>query len=134
MELAESLRFHINLARTACAPVEFRFLNGSGPIIIGKGAGYDESFEYSVLSGILDGSPNGGTPLCRHIREVIATIREMESTLRSTGQKACVIIATDGNSYTTTSLYYFRFYLPSYLSCYPLLETGESSDGNIAEV
>ena len=96
VELAESLRFHINLARTACAPVEFRFLNGSGPIIIGKGAGYDESFEHSVLSGILDGSPNGGTPLCRHIREVIATIREMESTLRSTGQKACVIIATDG--------------------------------------
>ena len=97
MELADSLRFHINLARTACAPVEFRFLNGSGPIIIGKGAQYDESFEHSVLSGILDGSPNGGTPLCRHIREVIATIREMEPTLRSTGQKACVVIATDGN-------------------------------------
>ena len=39
-----------------------------------------------------------GTPLCRHIREVVAAIRAMESTLRENGQKACVIIATDGES------------------------------------
>ena len=95
MELAESIRFHVSLARAAGAPMEIRFLNSCGPILIGKGAGHEDS-EHSVLSGILDGSPNGGTPLCRHIREVIASIREMEPTLRSTGQKACVVIATDG--------------------------------------
>ena len=39
-----------------------------------------------------------GTPLCRHIREVIARIETMESTLRENGQRACVIIATDGES------------------------------------
>lgn len=46
-----------------------------------------------------------GTPLCRHIREVIQEIKLIEPTLRANGQKACIIIATDG----------------------------ESSDGNIAE-
>jgi hypothetical protein len=36
--------------------------------------------------------------LCAHIREVIAKIRVMEPQLRANGQKACVIIATDGES------------------------------------
>jgi hypothetical protein len=53
----------------------------------------------------LDGSPNGGTPLCHHIHEVTNQIRMMEQQLRANGQKALVVIATDG----------------------------ESSDGNIAE-
>ncbi len=39
-----------------------------------------------------------GTPLCRHIREVIDQIRYYEPVLRVHGQKACVIIATDGES------------------------------------
>ena len=39
-----------------------------------------------------------GTPLCRHIRDVITSIRAIESKLRSNGQRACVIIATDGES------------------------------------
>ena len=43
-------------------------------------------------------SPGGGTPLCKHIREVTEKIRRMESSLRASGQKACVIIATDGES------------------------------------
>lgn len=47
---------------------------------------------------VLEGSPNGGTPLCRHIREVTATIQNMEPQLRAANQKACVIIATDGES------------------------------------
>ena len=50
--------------------MEIRFLNSAGPILIGKGPGHDE-----------DGSPNGATPLCRHIREVIVSIREMEPVL-----------------------------------------------------
>ena len=69
-ELAESIRFHISLARAAGAPMEIRFLNSAGPILIGKGPGHDE-----------DGSPNGATTLCRHIREVIVSIREMEPVL-----------------------------------------------------
>jgi len=39
-----------------------------------------------------------GTPLCRHIREIIEKIKSIEESLQSKGQKACVIIATDGES------------------------------------
>jgi hypothetical protein len=40
----------------------------------------------------------GGTPLCRHIREVTAKIREMEPMLRQQGQRAAIIIMTDGEA------------------------------------
>ena len=50
------------------------------------------------MEGILESGPSGGTPLCRHINEVIAKVRAMEASLRSSGQKACIIIATDGES------------------------------------
>jgi len=58
----------------------------------------DESAEFGIINSILNDSPNGGTPLCRHIREVIASIRALEPSLRAQGQRACVIIATDGES------------------------------------
>jgi Mg-chelatase subunit ChlD len=40
----------------------------------------------------------GGTPLCKHIREVIEQIRLMEPQLRANAQKAVLVIATDGES------------------------------------
>lgn len=103
-ELTEALQFHINFARNACAPTEFRFLNSADPIKIGYNDA-EEPARLATLLRVLDSSPTYGTPLCRHIREVIAQIRLVEGQLRATGQKACLIIATDG----------------------------ESSDGNIAE-
>lgn len=103
-ELTEALKFHINFARQASAPTEFRFLNSASPIKIGYNDA-EEAERLSTLLALLDSSPTYGTPLCRHIREVIAEIKAAEHQLRAKGQKACVIIATDG----------------------------ESSDGNIAE-
>jgi hypothetical protein len=47
---------------------------------------------------VFEDSPSGGTPLCKHIREITAKIRSMEPQLRAAGQKACVMIATDGES------------------------------------
>jgi hypothetical protein len=58
----------------------------------------EEADRLSTLNAILEGSPSGGTPLCRHLREVIAQIKSAEPQLRAAGQKACVIIATDGES------------------------------------
>lgn len=98
------MKFHVNFARQAAAPTEFRFLNGAQPILIGTNDA-DESGRLSAMQALLEGSPSGGTPLCRHIRDVIVKIRAAEPQLRASGQKACLIIATDG----------------------------ESSDGNIAE-
>lgn len=43
-------------------------------------------------------SPAGQTPLCHHIHEVIECIKLQENELRATGRKACVVIATDGES------------------------------------
>ena len=104
VELAEALKFHVEFAKQACAPTEFRLLNGAPPIKVGM-MDADDSSRVSMLKAMLDGSPSGGTPLCRHIRDVITQIRAAEQELRANGQKACLIIATDG----------------------------ESSDGNIAE-
>eukprot|EP01032_Pedospumella_encystans_P030262 gene30262-34154_t len=72
-ELTEALKFHVNFARHAAAPSEFRLLNGAPPIRIGMNDS-DEANRLSTLNAVLEGSPSGGTPLCRHIREVIAQI------------------------------------------------------------
>ena len=47
-------------------------------------------------SQAFESSPDGGTPLCRHIREIIAQIQPMAPQLRAAGQKVALIIATDG--------------------------------------
>lgn len=94
-ELTQSLRFHAQLARNSNAATEFRMLNGSPPILIGGDA---DDNNYHTLMAILDASPHGQTPLCRHIREVTVKIREMENHLRQNRQVACIVIATDGVS------------------------------------
>eukprot|EP01038_Epipyxis_sp_PR26KG_P013124 gene13124-17590_t len=94
-ELAESLKFHAQLAHESGAPTEFRFLNASQPIMVGKTQDHNN---LNKLYSLLDGSPNGQTPLCKHINDVIQQIRSVETQLRNSGQKACVVIATDGLS------------------------------------
>ena len=96
-ELTEGLKFHAGFARAAQAPTEFRLLNGSAPICIGN-HDHEENERFDLLMSQFDQSPSGGTPLCRHIREVTEQIRLLEPQLRAKGQKACVIIATDGES------------------------------------
>ena len=44
----------------------------------------------------MDSQPCGETPLCEHIREVVRHIQSVEEELRSNGQKACLVIASDG--------------------------------------
>jgi hypothetical protein len=91
------MKFHASLARAASAPSEFRLLNGCAPIRLGVGAANEQDM-FNELLMALGRSPMGGTPLCKHIREVTAQIKLMENDLRATGQKACVVIATDGES------------------------------------
>jgi hypothetical protein len=94
-ELTDAMRFHAGLAQAACAPTEFRFLNGSAPIMVGRP---DDGASYNALMVLLKRPPGGGTPLCKHIRDVIEQIRFMEPQLRANAQKAVVMIATDGES------------------------------------
>ena len=97
-ELADSMKFHVHIAKYAKAPSEFRFLNGSS---IRLGYSNDQNSEtknYFALLTLFDDLTGGGTPLCQHIRAVISSIRPLADELRLNGQKACLIIATDGES------------------------------------
>eukprot|EP01041_Mallomonas_annulata_P004674 gene4675-9266_t len=93
-ELTESLKFHATLADIARTPTEFRFLNNANPILIG--CGQDESM--SQVFTLFDQSPGGGTPLCGHIRAIVEQLTELAPQLRANGQRAALIIATDGES------------------------------------
>ena len=95
-ELGESMKFHSTLASVLNVSCEFRMLNSMAPVTIGGPGGQPEGL--GIVHSVLNDSPGGGTPLCRHISEVINKVRENESELRRTGQKACIIIATDGES------------------------------------
>jgi hypothetical protein len=52
----------------------------------------------AALFRTLEGSPQGRTPLCRHIREITEQIRAAAPTLSANGHKATVVICTDGES------------------------------------
>lgn len=96
-ELGQAMKFHVGLAQAGCIPTEFRMLNSSMPIRIGFSP--DEPLDkMQTLLALFDGSPGGGTPLCRHIREIASQIQTYAPVLMSRGQRACVIIATDGES------------------------------------
>jgi hypothetical protein len=101
-ELTDALRFHVTLAKKARAPSEFRLLNKLGPVTIGScdisdvNAMAKERTQVDRLERALEESPDGGTPLCRHIREVIAKITPMAPALRASGQKVALVICTDG--------------------------------------
>ena len=96
-ELTDALKFHAELAYTGKVPSEFRFLNAAHPLKIG----YDlrePRDNLDTLLRICDGSPNGGTPLCHHLRQIAAEITQYADALRQAGQVACVVIATDGEA------------------------------------
>lgn len=105
-ELTNSLKFHLELSKAGGIPTEFRFLNSSYPLRIGFESTLTQQSYQQMKSILEDGSPGGGTPLCRHIREVTEVVKHYEAQLRANNQVVCLIIATDG----------------------------EASDGNIADV
>ena len=90
------MKFHAELAHTSMAPTQFRLLNGSVPIEIGVRR--DDGFNLSRFNGFLDSEPQGGTPLCRHIKEVVMKIKQMEPELVANNSKCAIVIATDGES------------------------------------
>jgi len=95
-ELTESMRFFAALAEAARTPTEFRLLNNANPIMLGLGD--DNGQRYQELLQHLDQSPNGGTPLCRHISDIIMQITALAPQLVANNQKAAVVIATDGEA------------------------------------
>ena len=75
------------------------------PIIIGNTPGMDKtqpSDAMAMFNAVLDGSPGGGTPLCRHIREVIAQITLIAPQLRANGHRAGESLYTNYTNHTPT--------------------------------
>lgn len=93
------MRFHAQFAHAAASPTMFRLLNRSTPFVVGQRTvpGFSEG-QLQMLMGALDGTPNGGTPLCQHIREITEEIRVAAPQLRSNNQRAIVVICTDGEA------------------------------------
>jgi hypothetical protein len=94
-ELVCGMKFHAGLAQASGAVSEFRLLNAAVPCLVGC---QDGGEGYRMLMRALDGTPGGKTPLCRHINEITAQIRSMETQIRQAGHKVVVVIATDGES------------------------------------
>jgi len=107
-ELVESMKFHINLAKSASAPSEFRFINLDKKFLIGVdnnnnndeidnkvNKDNNEIIYYELLLE-LEKSVRGKTPLCKHIYDIAFLITKMKTELIENGQKVCIIIATDG--------------------------------------
>lgn len=97
-ELCESLKFHAELSEVLGAPSEFRLLNGADPVMVGLDSGHDGGESLAFAREVFSEDPAGQTPLCAHINRVVDAITSMKDELRGNGQKAAVIIATDGLS------------------------------------
>ena len=95
-ELSATVHFHAALAEASKCPTEFRMLNGADPVMVGLDDDGGDGLKF--LMEVMDDSPAGQTPLCEHIDDVVSAIQAIESDLRANGQKAIVVIATDGEA------------------------------------
>jgi hypothetical protein len=95
-ELQETVRSQAQISMSGKIISEFRLLNGADPVIIGLDN--DDNENMSFLEEVLEQSPAGQTPLCEHIESIIENISSIADQLRNNGQRATVIICTDGES------------------------------------
>ena len=104
-ELRETVNFHGRLADVMGSATEFRLLNpplggqqyvrigGDGGAGAGAGAG-GEALDTLLATMMTD--PSGRTPLCGHLQYVHDQIVAQAGALQQHGQKAVLVIATDG--------------------------------------
>jgi hypothetical protein len=95
-ELADSLYWHGTTAVMLQARTEFILLNkpsdGSPKrVVLG-----DQNNDMNQLTRLVTSGPQGCTPLCETIKQIIGEIRTMEARLRATHKTVSLTIATDG--------------------------------------
>ena len=103
-ELKECVRYHAQLSVLLEAPTRFRLLNGPPRDGFGVAeAGPDTSPErledelQSVFAILNRTSPQGATPLTRHLNEVHDSLAgAVAESYRAAGQQVVVVLATDG--------------------------------------
>jgi hypothetical protein len=103
-ELQGTIEYHAELGGLIEATTTFRLLNDPGAMIgpqeftVGDMAS-TKSIDDQVtaaISIVQRTQPGGVTPLTQHIQEITSRIATIADSLRSQGQKAVVVIATDG--------------------------------------
>jgi len=103
-ELCASIEWHAKLAIELGAWTSFRLLNqAAGPRVVTVGttvgsADAASANELGAIQQLIAGSPTGRTPLCAAIDAIVAELRQHEAQLRQRGQKAVVVIASDGEA------------------------------------
>jgi len=99
-EIQETVTYHARMAAALQAPTSFRLLNTfNGTDMFGiaeRGPEHIASDLEDALRTIQEVSPRGTTPLSKHVREIGATVISMKDQLVAKGQKAVIVLATDG--------------------------------------
>jgi hypothetical protein len=99
-EIQETVTYHARMAAALQAPTSFRLLNTfNGTDMFGiakRGPEHIASDLEDALRTIQEVSPRGTTPLSKHVREIGATVISMKDQLVAKGQKATIVLATDG--------------------------------------
>jgi hypothetical protein len=101
-ELKECVQYHAEMAAYLDAPTKFIFLNPPhhglaqtyGVAEMGRDM-VDEELK-SLFYALDCCYPSGCTPLANRLREIYHSLKTMEATLKESGQKVAVILATDG--------------------------------------
>jgi hypothetical protein len=73
-EIGDFVEFHAGFASSAKAYTEFRLLNGSTSIAIGK-SHEEDMRNMRTLKERMSDPPAGSTPLCRHVCEIVKKIQ-----------------------------------------------------------
>lgn len=102
-EMQQTVDYHAELATMLKSPTVFRMLNDpgrqAGPqqfSIAERGDEYLDQDLAIAKSTMLNAAPGGVTPLISHLQEIRQNILAMETSLRNTGSKVVLVLATDG--------------------------------------
>ena len=98
-ELGDALAFHGGVASALGVPTEFLLLNQPAGalkrVVCGVG---DAHREAAAVAAVVASAPTGRTPLCRAVGEVVGEVRACAPALAARGQRALVVIASDGEA------------------------------------
>jgi len=105
-ELQQTVEYHAQMAAILQAPTVFRLLNDPGRVVGPQQFSIAERNTHGKLmidedlaiatSTITNCQPGGVTPLLGHLREIRENVLELEPSLRATGSKVVIVLATDG--------------------------------------
>jgi hypothetical protein len=103
VELQQAVSYHAELAGLLEATTVFRFLNDPGQTVAPQEFSVAETASDSVTGDVERAKayvaatqPNGVTPLTQHVLEIRARIESVQHVLRANGQRAVIVLATDG--------------------------------------